>query len=213
MNRESVLSESEKFVKEYFQGMEGGHNWSHIERVVRNARLINKMEGVGDPFIVELGALFHDIGDRKIDSMTDGPKLVDEFLERLGVEIYIRQQVVHIMRFVSFRDSFDGCVERTDELNIVQDADRLDAIGAIGIARAFNYGGSVGADIYTPGEVKRTLKSKEEYIKSDPSTIGHFYEKLLKLKDLMNCDAGYKLAEIRHNYMEGFLEQFYSEWE
>ena len=211
MNREEIIYKCEEFVKKYLDDVESGHNWLHINRVLNNARKIYREELRGDPFIIDLAAMLHDIGDDKIDRETDGPAIVTEFLGKTGVSNSVTTRVVHIIRHISFRDSFSGSAERTAELDIVQDADRLDAIGAIGIARAFSYGGSVGSEIYIPGEAAANLKSKEEYISSRSSTINHFYEKLLKLKGMMNTDAGRKMADERHKFMELFLDQFYRE--
>lgn len=211
MERNEIIRSCEKYVRDYLEGVESGHNWWHIYRVRNNALTIQRSEMCGDPFIIELASLLHDIGDSKIDRGANGTEMVRKLLTGLGVEGEIIDHVQFIMRFISFRDSFDGCPERTDELNIVQDADRLDAIGAIGIARAFSYGGSKGSEIYIPGEYPNVFGSKEEYQHSSTSTINHFYEKLLRLKDLMNTESGHKMAAERHQFMESFLEQFYRE--
>lgn len=211
MNTRLIIEETSEFVRDYLKGAESGHNWWHIYRVLQNSRKIYKEEQSGDLMVIELASLLHDVGDPKIDPSADGPALVSAFLSRSGVSRSVTDHVIHIMRYISFRDSFAGCAERTDELNIVQDADRLDAIGAIGIARAFSYGGSKGNEIYIPGEDITTALTKEEYRSSGVSTIGHFYEKLLRLKEMMNTETGYRMAEERHEFMELFLEQFYSE--
>jgi len=151
--------------------------------------------------------------DDKIDKETDGLKTVETFLDNTGVNSGIINKVLMIMSNISFRDSYNSDYERTDELNIVQDADRLDAIGAIGIARAFNYGGSRNNEIYIPDQSPGSFTTREEYTGSRTSTINHFYEKLLLLKDMMNTGTGRELAEERHKYLEGFLEQFYREWD
>jgi len=211
MENKEIIGACEKFVKDYLKGVESGHNWQHISRVVNNARRIYREEMRGDPFTIELASLLHDVGDPKIDTSGDGISAVRSFLGGIGVSGQVIDQVVHIMRSISFRDSFGSPVQRTDELDIVQDADRLDAIGAVGIARAFSYGGSRGNEIYLPGEKITPLSSKEEYRASGVSTVGHFYDKLLKLKDMMNTKSGYRLACERHKFMELFLEQFYRE--
>ncbi|MEE4116384.1 MAG: HD domain-containing protein [Marinilabiliaceae bacterium] len=212
MNRKEILQFTEDFVRSYMADKEAGHNWWHIKRVRDTARYIRKQEQKGDLFVIELAALLHDIGDDKIDPDTNGNKLVRSFLRQEGVEDEIIHSVTEIMAKISFRDNLHGEYSRTPELDIVQDADRLDAIGAIGIARAFAYGGSKGNEIYKPGKGPREYKNKNEYHNSDSSTINHFYEKLLLLKDRMNTDTGKQLAHERHRYMEEFLQQFFKEW-
>ncbi|MEZ5000205.1 MAG: HD domain-containing protein [Bacteroidales bacterium] len=214
MNEEErIIKGAEDYVKVYLNGKESGHSWWHIYRVRNTANYIYSVEKTGDPFIIELGALLHDVGDSKIDGFSSGPALVTDLLKGLGARNDVVDQVVHILNFISFRDSYDICSERSDELNIVQDADRLDAIGAIGIARAFSYGGSKGREIYIPGELPLAHSSGEEYRKSESSTINHFHEKLLRLKEMMNTETGYRLADERHRFMEKFLEQFFAEHE
>lgn len=212
MNRKKVLAATEDFVKSYMEDKEAGHNWWHIRRVWENAKYIQSLEKRGDPFVIELAALLHDIGDDKIDPETNGPELVRSFLRDQGLPDEIIHAITEIMAKISFRDNLDREYSRTVELDIVQDSDRLDAIGAIGIARAFAYGGSKGNEIYNPEKQHREYKNKNEYQNSDSSTINHFYEKLLLLKDKMNTETGKKLADERHRYMEGFLEQFFEEW-
>lgn len=213
MNKELIIKQSVEFVKSYMEDKEAGHNWWHIHRVRENARYILSMEGRGDPFIIELAALLHDIGDDKIDAETDGIKLTGSFLSKLDVNKGVIDAVTEIMAKISFRDSFEGSYSRSTELDIVQDADRLDAIGAIGIARAFAYGGSKGNEIFNPEKAIRSYKTKKEYTASDSSTINHFYEKLLLIKGMMNTETGRRLAFERHQYMEEFLAQFKKEWE
>ena len=211
MNR-NIIKSTEDFVKEQLSGVESGHDWWHIQRVRKLAMHINSIEQDGDPIVIELASLLHDVGDDKIASELNGTMLVGSFLTKEGIDRDIKEKVLHIMENISFRDSFNGSCIRTAELNIVQDADRLDAIGAIGIARAFNYGGSAGNAIYEPGNGPREYRSKDEYTGSDSSTINHFYEKLLKLKDMMNTETGKRLADKRHDFMLGFLDQFIGEW-
>ncbi|TFH38654.1 MAG: HD domain-containing protein [Bacteroidia bacterium] len=211
MDKLQITGSCEKFVKDYLAGVESGHNWYHISRVLINARKIYDREKRGDPFVIDIASLLHDIGDTKIDPAADGPGMVSDFLSESGASSGIIDQVVYIMNYISFRDSFSGCEARTAELDIVQDADRLDAIGAIGVARAFSYGGSRGNEIYIPGEARVTATTREEYRSSGVSTIGHFYEKLLSLKDMMNTETGRIMALERHQFMESFLEQFYRE--
>lgn len=207
-----IIEETEKFVKEYLKNVEPGHNWWHIFRVRQLAMYIFSIEKIGDPFVIELAALLHDVGDNKIDKQNNGPLLARNFLSGLGLSPENIDKITCIMEQISFRDSFKDFDKKLPELEIVQDADRLDALGAVGIARTFSYSGSKNFEIYTPGETAADYKSPAEYESSASSTINHFYEKLLKLKDMMNTDTGRKLAEERHNYMEGFLRQFYREW-
>lgn len=208
-----LIENTISFVKEKLQNAEGGHDWFHIERVYKNSLLIAKEEDC-DLTVVQLGALLHDIADSKFHDgdETVGPKTARIFLESQKVAETIIQHVINIIENISFKG---GNFERkfnSIELEIVQDADRLDAIGAIGIARAFNYGGFKNRSLYNP-EITPNLKmSKEEYKKSNSPTLNHFYEKLLLLKDKMNTPTGKKIAEARHQYMEDFLEQFLGEW-
>jgi uncharacterized protein len=212
MSKEEIIFATELYVKKYMEDKEAGHNWWHIYRVRNNAKYILSKEGRGDSFIIELSALLHDIGDDKIDAENDGIGLVRSFLSNIGLGDNVIDPVTEIMSKISFRDSFKSTYSRSIELDIVQDADRLDAIGAIGIARAFAYGGTKGNEIYKPETGPRIYKSKQEYTSSDSSTINHFYEKLLLLKGMMNTETGKKLAEDRHSYMEEFLARFMSEW-
>ncbi|MBC6997416.1 HD domain-containing protein [Cytophaga sp. FL35] len=216
MNDAEIVDQTIAFVKETLRGAEGGHDWFHIQRVFKNTLLIAKEENV-DVLVVSLGALLHDIADAKFHQGDEkiGPKLASSFLTELGVKKKIVNHVVKIIENISFKNNLKkkrGRPFKSNELNVVQDADRLDAIGAIGIARAFNYGGFKNRELYNP-EIAPNLKmTKEEYKKSTAPTINHFYEKLLLLKDQMNTDTGKKLAQERHDYMMGFLEQFYKEW-
>ena len=209
-----LINKTILFVKEKLQNAEGGHDWFHIERVYKNALLIAQEENC-DLTVVKLGALLHDIADSKFydGDETIGPKVAKDFLESEKVEEATISHVLNIIENISFKG---GKVERkfnSKELDIVQDADRLDALGAIGIARTFNYGGFKNRAIYNPQIAPNTNMTKEEYKKSDAPSINHFYEKLLLLKDKMNTESGKKIAEERHKYMEGFLSQFYAEWD
>ena len=213
MNEQQIIDTTILFVKEELKNAEGGHDWFHIERVFNNAKLIAKGESA-TTFIIELGALLHDIADSKFHNgdETVGPKKATQFLLSQNVDSAIIEHVVQIIKNISFKG---GNIQRTFssiELDIVQDADRLDAIGAIGIARCFHYGGFKNREIYNP-EIKPNLNmSKEEYKNSTAPTINHFYEKLLLLKDKMNTKTGKQLAEKRHKVMEQYLTQFYDEW-
>lgn len=210
----TLIEKTIAFVKEKLQNAEGGHDWFHIERVYNNALNIAQHENC-DITIVALGALLHDIADSKFHDgdETVGPKLAWEFLERQNVSEDTIIHVVNIIENISFKG---GNFERkfsSIELDVVQDADRLDAIGAIGIARTFNYGGFKNRPLYNPEIAPNLNMSKEEYKNSVSPTINHFYEKLLLLKDKMNTKTGKSIAEERHAYMEKFLEQFFAECE
>lgn len=203
------------FVKKALADAEGGHDWFHIERVWKNAKHIAAKEGGVDSEIVELGALLHDIADAKFYDGDEeiGPQKAREFLETLNVTPAVIAHVENIVRHISFKGSREGQQFMSPELAIVQDADRLDAIGAIGIARTFNYGGFKGRPLYDPAIDPNPSMSKEEYKKGESPTINHFYEKLLLLKDMMNTQTGKELAAERHAFMETFLAEFFDEWE
>jgi uncharacterized protein len=214
MNQSLILDHTIAFVKKELQNAEGGHDWFHIERVFKNALLISKTETV-DTLIVSLGALLHDIADSKFHNgdETIGPKIAQDFLYSENVPIDIIEHVIKIIENISFKG---GNIKQrffSKELAVVQDADRLDAIGAIGIARCFNYGGFKNRKLYDPDMEPNLNMTPTEYKKSTAPTINHFYEKLFLLKNKMNTRTGKELAENRHRYMEGFLTQFYGEWE
>ncbi|MGB5205703.1 HD domain-containing protein [Eudoraea sp.] len=216
MNRKAILKKTKKFVKQRFKGAEGGHDWFHTKRVLANSVHIAKKENA-NLFVVQLAALLHDIADAKFHDgdETVGPKVASEFMIEHNVDQLSREHIVKIIESVSFKNSFSNTDNpfNSIELQIVQDADRLDAIGAIGIARAFNYGGFKNRELYNPKITPNRSMSKEEYKKSDSPTINHFYEKLLLLKEKMNTSTGKKLAEKRHAFMLSYLDQFYQEWE
>ena len=214
MNTNKLIDKTILFVKATLAQAEGGHDWFHIERVYKNALLIAESEKC-DMEILQLGALLHDIADSKFHNGDEsiGPKTARAFLESEKVEPTIIDHVIAIIENISFKG---GKVERqfsSIELDIVQDADRLDAIGAIGIARTFNYGGFKNRALYNPEIAPNLTMTKEEYKNNEAPTINHFYEKLLLLKDKMNTQTGKQIAQDRHRYMEDFLEQFYAEWE
>ena len=215
MNKEKIITATIAFVKEELKGAEGGHDWFHIERVLKNSILISKEEKV-DVFVVSLAALLHDIADPKFydGDETVGPKVATKFLKEQEVTSDIIEHVVNIINYISYKNSFERGVKKftSKELEVVQDADRLDAIGAIGIARCFNYGGFKNSVLYNPEIIPNLEMSKEEYKKTEAPTINHFYEKLLLLKDKMNTVSGKKIAAQRHHFMELYLEQFYDEW-
>jgi uncharacterized protein len=210
----SVIDNTILFVKQQLHNAEGGHDWFHIERVYKNAILIAQGEDC-DLEVVKLGALLHDIADSKFHDgdETIGPKTARTFLESENVTEETIQHVVNIIENISFKGGNFDKKFTSKELEIVQDADRLDAIGAIGIARCFNYGGFKNRALYNPNIAPKMNMSKEEYKENNSPTLNHFYEKLLLLKDKMNTETGKKIALERHKYMENFLSQFYAEWD
>ena len=210
----SLIDTTILFVKEKLENAEAGHDWFHIERVYKNALLIAQEEEC-QLEIVKLGALLHDIADSKFHNgdETIGPKTARAFLEAQQVDQATIDHVVNIIENISFKGGNFEKKFSSIELEIVQDADRLDAIGAIGIARTFNYGGFKNRPLYDPASPPVLNMSKEEYKSSTAPTINHFYEKLLLLRDKMNTATGRALAAKRHEFMINYLEQFYSEWE
>ena len=214
MIQPDLISKTISFVKTKLENAEGGHDWFHIERVYRNAILIYKNE-VCNTVVVQLGALLHDIADSKFHDgdETIGPKIAREFLELQQVDELTIAHLIKIIENISYKGGNFEKAFSSIELDIVQDADRLDAIGAIGIARMFNYGGFKNRTIYDPQIAPNLKMTKEEYKKNTSPTINHFYEKLFLLKDKMNTATGKEIAKERHRYMEGFLSQFYAEWE
>lgn len=214
MNQAEIVQLTADFVRKTLSGAEGGHDWWHIHRVWRTAVKIAEIEPV-DLFIVELGALLHDIADSKFHGGDEsiGPRMAGEFLSSMNLAGGTIVHVQQIIENISFKGGIEAKQFRSPELDVVQDADRLDALGAIGIARTFNYGGHKNREIYNP-EIPPDLKmDKEAYKTSSAPTLNHFYEKLLLLKDLMNTSTGRKMAQIRHEYMLNFLDEFYREWE
>ena len=213
MENQQLIENTISFVKQKLENAEGGHDWFHIERVYKNSILISKDENC-DELIVQLGALLHDIADSKFHNgdETVGPKVAREFLESQNVSEEIIVHVINIIENISFKGGNFEKKFSSKELDIVQDADRLDAIGAIGIARVFNYGGFKNRPLYNPEIAPNLTMTKEEYKNNVAPTLNHFYEKLLLLSDKMNTETGKKIAQKRHEYMEGFLEQFYAEW-
>lgn len=215
MTDTEIIEKTIAFVKETLKGAEGGHDWFHIQRVFNNTLRIAKDEDV-DIFVVSLGALLHDIADSKFHGGDEslGPKMTSNFLNSLGVDPQVISQVVDIVENISYKTSLDPRTKGvpSKELAVVQDADRLDAIGAVGIARAFNYGGYKNRELHNPEVPPRSKMTKSEYKNAQGPTINHFYEKLLLLKDSMNTESGKKLAEGRHQFMLGYLKQFYEEW-
>jgi uncharacterized protein len=214
MKQNEIINTTIAFVKSELENAEGGHDWFHIERVYKNAMLISKGEDC-DILVLKLGALLHDIADSKFHNgdETVGPKKARHFLESENIDESIIVHVINIINNISFKGGNVIKNFHSLELDIVQDADRLDAIGAIGIARTFNYGGFKSRAIYNPEIAPNLQMSKEEYKNSTAPTINHFYEKLLLLKDKMNTKTGKEIAIQRHHFMESFLSQFYAEWD
>ncbi len=214
MNNQDIILKTIDFVKVTLSDAEGGHDWWHIYRVWKTAKHIAQNEEV-DMLIVELGALLHDIADSKFHAGDEeiGPRKAKMILESLQVEDEVIIHVVNIIDNISFKGGMLTQKFKSPELDVIQDADRLDALGAIGIARTFNYGGFKGRTIYNP-EIKPNLNlTREEYKNNEAPTVNHFYEKLLLLKDRMNTLTGRKMAEERHAFMLTYLDQFYKEWD
>jgi len=214
MNTDQIILNTKAFVKDTLKNAEGGHDWFHILRVYNNALHILKSEEA-DSFVVQLGSLLHDIADSKFHDGDEsiGPRVAQNFLESQSVEPDIVDHVIKIIENVSYKGGYNTSDFHSIELDVVQDADRLDAIGAIGIARTFNFGGYKNNPIYDPEVPAQPNQSKEEYKKSNSPTINHFYEKLLLLKNKMNTTSALKIAEKRHAFMLDYLEQFYAEWD
>jgi len=211
---DTYINQTIAFVRAALQHAEAGHDWFHIERVFKNAQTIHAKEN-GDWPTVALAALLHDIADSKFHGGDEelGPRKAGQFLEEIGAEPSVIEHVQQIIRNMSFKASLGKVVFQSKELDIVQDADRLDAIGAIGIARAFTYGGFKNRVMYDPSIPPNLNMTKEEYKNTTAPTINHFYEKLLLLKDLMKTETGKQMAEKRHQFMVDYLEEFFGEWE
>lgn len=208
-----MIEKTKSFVKEQLFGEGSGHDYFHVERVYKTALYLAKKESA-DLFIVSLASLLHDIDDWKfsIDNATNTLN-IEKFMSSINVPDDIIKKVTSIIKTISFKGGIVSSKQETKEGMVTQDADRLDAIGAIGIARTFAFGGSKNHLLYNPSIPPKDFNSLDEVKFKDNHTINHFYEKLLKLKDLMNTETGKELAEKRHKYMEDFLKQFYSEWE
>lgn len=210
---DQLIKATVEFVQQELSNAESGHDWWHVQRVWNNTKLILETEAA-DRLVCELAALLHDVADSKFHGgdETIGPRIAGEFLQKMSVDTGTIAHVQRIILNMSFKASLGTVGFHSKELEIVQDADRLDAIGAIGIARAFNYGGFMNREMYSPDILPRQNLSKDAYRNSTTPTINHFYEKLLLLKDRMNTETARKIAGQRHQYMEGFLQQFYREW-
>lgn len=211
---QSIIEQTIKFVKITLANAETGHDWFHIERVYKTAKTINAIEK-GDQLVVELAALLHDIADSKFHNGDEeiGPQKAGDFLKTIGVADETILHVQEIIRNLSYKTNLGTVTFKSKELNVVQDADRLDAIGAIGIARAFTYGGYKNRVLYDPAIPTNLNMSKEEYKNTTAPTLNHFYEKLLLLKELMKTETGKLMAQQRHEFMLSYLDQFYAEWE
>lgn len=211
MDYKKIIQDTESFIRNLLEGEGSGHDWWHIHRVRNNALHIAQAYSV-DLFIIEMAALLHDIADHKLHGGDEeiGPRKAAEWMDKLDVTQHCQQQILSIMKEVSFSK---GLKPSSLEGEIVQDADRLDAIGAIGIARTFAFGGYKKREIYNPEIPPIQYKSLDEYKKNTNPTLNHFYEKLLLLKDMMNTEEAQKIAQNRHEFMESFLDQFYAEWE
>ncbi len=215
MDKKEVIEKTIDFVKQNLKNVDSGHDWFHIYRVWKLAKAIAEKERGADLFIVELGTLLHDIADYKFHAGNEeiAPQMVGDFLTSLQVDSKAIVHVQDIIRNVSYKGAVYVQKFKSKELDIVQDADRLDAMGAIGIARTFNYGGFKNRLIYDPTIKPNPNMTTDEYKKWDAPSVNHFYEKLLLLKDKMNTKTGKKLAESRHKFMEKYLEEFHKEWE
>lgn len=214
MDKQTILDKTRDYIKLELSGDGSGHDWWHIVRVTKTAMQIGIKEGA-DLFIVELGAMLHDLGDFKFHNGDDtvGPRMVSEWLGKMKLDSETIKKVVDIVKEISYKGSEVETPMSTLEGEIVQDADRLDAIGAIGIARTFAYGGSKNREMHNPEIKPENHDNFEDYKNSKAPTINHFYEKLLLLKDRMNTDTAKKMALNRHEYMKEYLNQFYKEWE
>lgn len=214
MNKQDCITKTVTFIQDKFTGESSGHDWWHVYRVWKMSIRLAEAEG-GDLFVVQLGALLHDIADWKFHDGDEsvGPRMAREWLSSLQVNDESIQHVESIIRDISFKGANVDTPMKTLEGKIVQDADRLDAIGAIGIARTFAYGGNKNHPMHDPKSQHTMHNTFDEYKAGKGTTIHHFYEKLLLLKDRMNTDTAKLIATSRHAYMELFLKQFYQEWE
>ena len=214
MKKKLIIKKTAEFVKKHLEKEPTGHDWWHTKRVWRLALKIAKKEKGVDLFVVQLAALLHDIADHKFHKGDDtlGPQLAEKWLKKLKVKKEVISHVCEIIKEISFKGAKVKSKMKTKEGMIVQDADRLDAIGAIGIARCFATGAKLNQEIYNPKIKPKLHTSFEEYKKARSTSINHFYEKLLLLKDLMNTKTAKKIAEKRHKFMKQFLDRFFKEW-
>jgi uncharacterized protein len=214
MNKQEIIDATAKYAEETLRGESSGHDWWHVYRVWKNAQNIGQKENA-DMFIVELAALLHDIADYKMYGGDDtvGPRIAREWLEKQSADEEVIKHVCEIIKEASFKGAKVESKINTIEGMIVQDADRLDAIGAIGIARTFAYGGNKGREMYDPAIKPEMHESFEQYKNNNSPTLNHFYEKLLLLKEMMNTETGKEIAKVRHEVMEKFLKDFLNEWD
>lgn len=216
MNSEQrkIIEEVSDEIKQKLEGEGSGHDWWHIVRVWNMSKHIGTSEGA-DMFVVELAALLHDIADWKFHDGDDtvGPKMARQVLEKHSVPAETIDHVCDIIVSLSFKGAGVKTEMKTLEGKAVQDSDRLDAIGAVGVARTFAYGGHKNRPMHDPAKKPLAHQSKEEYFKNESPTINHFYEKLLLLKDRMNTKIAKELAEDRHRFMEEYLDRFFQEWD
>lgn len=208
MNKDIILKETKSFIKDKLYKEGSGHDWFHVKRVYNLATYLCEKEG-GDEFIIKMTALLHDIDDWKF---SNNSKTTEKFLKSLNIDEKLIHQIMDIISTMSYKGGVTDSTQNTLEGKIVQDADRLDAMGAIGIARAFTYGGSKHRLMYNPDLKPMNFENLEQVKQADNHTINHFYEKLLKLKDLINTDTAKQIAEERHRFMEIYLDEFYYEW-
>ncbi|GFP88948.1 uncharacterized protein ypgq [Phtheirospermum japonicum] len=220
MGKSEIIAKAEELVKSAMKGNDASHDAAHAFRVRDLALSLAREESLSasahSMLTVELAALLHDIGDYKYMRDPSEGKIVEDFLVKEGVDESIKTRILSIIKGMGFKEEVGGLAESTHypEFGVVQDADRLDAIGAIGIARCFTFGGSRNSVLYDPNIKPRSDLSKDKYMnKDEQTTVNHFHEKLLKLKELMKTEAGKRRAERRHKFMEEFLEEFYEEWD
>ncbi|AYV66791.1 HD domain-containing protein [Niallia circulans] len=207
-----LITKVENIIEQEMENDASGHDWYHVDRVRKIALLLSEKEGIEYSHIIELSALLHDISDEKLNkSKSEGQRRLANILMQIPIENQEKEQIKAIIETVGFKGG-NGITPKSLEAKIVQDADRLDAIGALGIARTFAYGGSIGSPIYDPHSAIREKMTEEEYRKNNSSSIHHFYEKLLKIKDLLHTESAKKMAVERHQFMESFLKEFYKEW-
>ena len=211
LDNKTIIQQTIKFVTHLLEKNSNGHDIFHIKRVVKNAQLLAEKEG-GNIFLIEMSAWLHDVGDYKLhDGVEKHTEIIPAFLQSISVDEQMIEQILTIITSISFKGGFNDS-PRSLEAKIVQDADRLDALGAIGIARAFAYGGSKNRLLYNPNQKVEIHTDFTSYKNSNAPTLNHFYEKLLKLKDLMHTQTAKQMAEERHKFMESYLIQFYKEW-